>query len=314
VSNLSIEVKEIEYENYGNCIQMSNRVIDVVVTVDIGPRIVRFGYIGEENVLYNDLERKYVNNDPKIAERYGKDAAFYLYGGHRVWLYPERMPETYYPDNDPVVYGILTGGVSFTPARQKRNEMQLGFEIVMSDGTTDIMVVHSAKNCSKEKQICALSAITAMKGGGTQYIPMNRDNNSMLVPNRILTAWPYTDIQDKRITFTNKHLTVRHDGAFENALKLGTNNLMGCAAYVNGDYTMVKRYVHNAQAQYPDSGCSYETYVCKDYAEMQSMSPLYSIEPGEGIRHVENLSLFKTGGNVIPTGDDEIDRYFTSLK
>jgi len=289
-------------------------MIDIVVTIDCGPRIVRFGYIDEENVLYNDLERKYVNHDSSIADRYGKDSAFNCYGGHRVWLSPERMPETYYPDNEPVVYGILPEGVSFTPARQKRNEMQLSFEVIMSEGTTDIMVVHSAKNCSKERQTCALWAVTMMNGGGIELIPQNQDNNSMHLPNRIITAWPYTDMRDKRISITNKHLTIQHDGSCEDALKLGTNNVLGCAAYCNGGYTMVKRYVHNSQAQYPDFGCSYETYVCKDYVEMESLSPLYTIESGEGIRHVENLSLFKTNNCPFPTDEDAIDQYIANLK
>ena len=49
-----LELKEIDFENYGKCVQLSNGVIDVVVTIDCGPRIVRFGFVGGENVLYND--------------------------------------------------------------------------------------------------------------------------------------------------------------------------------------------------------------------------------------------------------------------
>ena len=117
---MAAEVKEIQYENYGRCVQISNGLIDLVVTIEVGPRIVRFGFVNEENVLYNDLERKLVNHNPSIAERYGKNAAFYCYGGHRVWISPERMPESYYPDNDPVVYGILPDGVSLPPPAKRR--------------------------------------------------------------------------------------------------------------------------------------------------------------------------------------------------
>ena len=46
-----LELKEIDFENYGKCVQLSNGVIDVVVTIDCGPRIVRFGFVGGENVL-----------------------------------------------------------------------------------------------------------------------------------------------------------------------------------------------------------------------------------------------------------------------
>nr|WP_319488327.1 hypothetical protein [uncultured Caproiciproducens sp.] len=311
---MSIEIKETEYENYGRCLRLSNGLIDVIVTIEFGPRIVRFGFIDEANILYNDLERRNFINSESMMERYGKDAAFYHYGGHRVWLSPEKMPETYYPDNEPVVYGILPEGVSFTPPRQKSNDIQLSFEVIIGEGTTDIMVVHSVKNCSKEKQTYALWALTMVKSGGVEVIPVSKDGGNALLPNRILSVWPYTDIQDNRLFFGNRFLTVRHDGGNPNALKLGVNNTLGWASYTNGKYTLVKRYVHNAQAAYPDHGCSYETYVCGDFVEMESLSPLYSIEPGEGIRHVENLSLMKEPFPCDPADEDAIEKFSAHFK
>lgn len=311
---MSIEIKETEYENYGKCLRLSNGLIDVVVTIEFGPRIVRFGFINEANILYNDLDRRNFINSESMTERYGKDAVFYHYGGHRVWLSPEKMPETYYPDNEPVVYGILPEGVSFTPPRQKHNDVQLSFEVIMSEGTTDIMVVHSAKNCSKEKQTCALWALTMVKGGGVEVIPMSKDSGNALLPNRMLTLWPYTDIRDSRLSLGNRFITLRQDGGSPNALKIGVNNTPGWASYTCGDYTLVKRYVHNTQAAYPDYGCSYETYVCGDFVEMESLSPLYVIEPGEGIRHVENLSLLKEPFPARLADEDAIEKFSAHFK
>lgn len=311
---MSAEVKEIQFENYGRCVQISNGLVDVVVTIEVGPRIVRLGFVNEENLLYNDLERKLMNSDPSLAERYGKDSVFYSYGGHRVWLSPERMPETYYPDNDPVVYGVLPDGVTFTPGRQRRNEMQLGFEVMLGDGATDIMVVHTAKNLSKEKQTCALWAVTMLNGGGVEVIPQNRENGSgKALPNRMLSVWPYTDLHDLRLTVSNRFVKIRHDPEMEAPLKIGLNNNLGWAAYHSGKYTIVKRFIHNTQAAYPDFGCSYETYVCGGYVEMQTLSPLYNIEPGEGIRHVENIALFKTE-SPLPEDENLIDEYIEGLE
>ena len=47
-------IKEINYENYGSCISMSNQTIELIVTVEKGPRIVYLGFIGEE---YADKQR-----------------------------------------------------------------------------------------------------------------------------------------------------------------------------------------------------------------------------------------------------------------
>jgi hypothetical protein len=310
---MSVEVKEISYENYGKCVQISNGVVDVAVTIERGPRIIRLGFVEEANVLYNDLERRHVYRDEKILARYGQEAAYYCYGGHRVCLSPEKMPETYSPDNGPVVYGIGAEGVSFTPARQKQNEMQLGFQVLMSEDAKDIMVVHTAKNVSREKQAFALSAITMMPSGGTVVIPLNTDGAKPEHPNRTIALWPGTGFQDPRLSVTDRFITLRHEPAGESPVRLGTNDAPGWVAFWKDGHTLLKRFVHNAQAVYADFGCSCECALCGDYTEIRSLSPFYGLEPGEGIRHVENISLFRTPEPPAPE-DDAVQAFFDRLK
>lgn len=311
---LSIDIKELDYENYGKCVSVSNGIIEAVVTIDVGPRIVRFGFCGEKNLFYNDLERKGVVYDKDFDELYGEGSKFYNYGGHRLWLSPESYPATYYPDNEPVVYGILRDGVSFTPAKQRHNDMQLSFELMMSENATDIMVVHSAKNCSKDEQTLALWAVTMMNPGGLEIIPQNQGGSDLL-PNRTLVLWPYTDLHDKRVNWGKKFITLRHDSAVEDGkrFKMGIDNLLGWAAYVNDGYVMIKRYVHNLRAAYPDFGASYETYLTKEFLEMETLSPLYHIEPGETVRHVENLSLFRAHMQPNPDDEEQLEKFISEL-
>lgn len=308
-----MEIKEIDYENYGNCVEMTNGVIDVVVTVDFGPRIVRFGFVGCENVFYNDLDRKYSTHSENFSSLFGKNSVFYPYGGHRVWLSPSRAGHAFYPDNFPVAYSILPDGVVFTPPKQKHSDIQYGFEIVMGEDASDVMVIHTAKNCSKELQAFGLWPITMVNGGGVAILPQNRDNTEGLQPNRILTFWPGTDIHDPRIVCGGRYLTLTHEPEGE-PLKIGINNVFGWIAYVGKNYTLMKRFVHNPQAAYPDFGCSSEIELQSDYAELASLSPIYRVEPGEAIKHVENLSLFKTTNSVNPADEDGIARYIDNLK
>ena len=42
----------------------------------------------------------------EINKGYG---VWYAYGGHRIWCAPEKMPETYYPDNEAVPYSFDGG-------------------------------------------------------------------------------------------------------------------------------------------------------------------------------------------------------------
>lgn len=299
---MAIQIKETDYENYGKCVHISNGTIEVMVTIDMGPRMIYLGFVGGRNVLYTDLARKHAFEGEEFDLLYGKGKKFYCYGGHRLMLSPEDLPSTYYPDNEPVVYGILPDGVSFTPARQKHNEMQLGFEVMMNESDADIMIVHSAKNHAKETQTLALWALTMMAPGGLEIIPQNEDGENYL-PNRSVILWPYTKISDPRVNWGDRFVTFRHDPEAGQPLKLGFNNLPGWAAYVNRGAAVMKRFVHNIHAAYPDFGASYETYLNSDFLEMETLSPLYHIEPGESIRHVENLTLFRA--EQAPDSKDE---------
>lgn len=309
-----MEIKEIDFESFGKCVKISNGIIDVIVTIDFGPRIISFGFSGSENLFYVDADQKYkiaVENQNLSDEH---DHTFYYYGGHRLWLSPERSAKTIYPDNVPVVYSILPDGVSFVQPKQKTTCIQAGFEIIMGEDAADIMVVHTAKNCSKETKPCGLWPITMLKGNGLVILPQNTDNNNSYRPNRALVYWPGTDICDERIFYGNRFVTVRHDQKDDRPLKIGINNVFGWAAYVRHNYTFMKRYVHSSQAVYPDFGSSCEIGLQKDFIELQSLSPMYRIEPGQGIKHVENLSVFQTRNSVDPKDESGIARYIENLK
>ncbi len=309
-----MEIKEIEFENYGKCVRITNGIISAVVTIGVGPRIISFGYCDGENLLYNDLERKYSVPAGKDVPFGENSSAFYYYGGHRLWLNPRRPGQSIYPDNSPVVYSVLPDGVSFQAPKQKTTDLQAGFEIIMGEDASDIMVVHTVKNCSKEPQACGLWAITMVRPDGVAILPQNTDGSDLGHPNRSVVFWPETNIRDGRVFFGNRFITIRHEAGNETPFKMGINNVPGWMAYVRHDFTIMKRYVHTPQAVYPDFGCSSEVRLRSDFAELQSLSPVYRIEPNARIKHVENLSIFHTPNSVDPTDEDGIAKYVENLK
>jgi len=79
---------------WSNCIYISNGEVDLVCTTDVGPRIMRYGFVGQKNLfleIENDMGKK------------GGDE-FRLYGGARLWHAPEANPRSYCPDNRSVEY------------------------------------------------------------------------------------------------------------------------------------------------------------------------------------------------------------------
>lgn len=306
-----MKVKETDDPIYGKCVLITNNRIQAAVTVDVGPRIIDFGFCGDENLLYQDVEQKY--KIPLSDTGNGKAGFFHPYGGHRLWITPERSAAALSPDDSPVVYSILADGVSFTPPKRKTADIQLGFEIMMGEGASDIMIVHTAENCSKSVKACGLWPITMLKGGGLAIVPQSEDRSEPRRPNRAVIFWPGTDIRDRRITYGNRFIAIRHIKGESIPLKIGCNDVPGWVGYVGKKNTLVKRFVFNSQAAYPDFGCSCEVRLEPDFAEIDSFSPLYRMEPGEKIKYVENISIYHTEHAEIMDSEDGIDAYFNSL-
>lgn len=299
---MSIEMKEIEYEPFGRCIKISNRVLEAIISIDFGPRILKFNFLNEENTLYEDKQDRHVYQNEILHEYFGKDAKFHCYGGHRLSVAPDVMPQSYYPDNEPVVYGPINGGVTFTSPRQQDSELEFSMDIMMSDGTSDIMVVHKLKNCSSSEKNIALAGITMTPKDGLLIVPQNRGHDEKHYPNRHLSLWPFSSFRDPRLFVGDRYLTVKHAAA-EQYLKFGINDVQGWVVYVRNHTALMARFIHNTAFAYPDFGASFESYVCNDYTEMRVLSPLYTAAPGKIIRHVENLSLFHVDN--LPNAEDE---------
>ncbi|MDP4180992.1 MAG: hypothetical protein Q8942_07860, partial [Bacillota bacterium] len=60
-----VTVNEIKYSNFGKCIEVSNGEVSLVVTVDFGPRIIRYGFVDGKNELCE-------NSDVTLDSQYGE--------------------------------------------------------------------------------------------------------------------------------------------------------------------------------------------------------------------------------------------------
>ena len=85
-------MEKINYKGWPNCYLWSNNLVDLIVTTDIGPRIIRFGFVDEDN--------EFMEQASTLGQMAGDD--WRIYGGHRLWHSPEMIPRTYFPDNSPV--------------------------------------------------------------------------------------------------------------------------------------------------------------------------------------------------------------------
>lgn len=281
---MSVEFNNIDYKNFGKCICMDNGRIKLIATVDVGPRIVFFGFSDGENMLFEDVDRNFY----EMNNGYG---VWYAYGGHRIWEAPEEMPETYLPDNSKVEAIIAGNTLTLRPDRTKFDKQ---FELVITMGDdTSVIIDNRITNCSDKAVRFAPWSVTGLAAGGTEIIPICRDDNGFL-PNRTMALWSYSDIKDKRFELTDKYALLRQDAKAKKPFKAGFNVTGKQVVYINGKNILRVCFDGYENVEYPDFCCNYETYTNDLFLECEILGELRSYQPGETASIKETWELSKT--------------------
>lgn len=304
----------IEFKNYGRCIKLSNGIIEVIATLDVGPRIISFGFIGKENIMNTEKDKLAPIDGEGFDKHFYKGAAWNNYGGHRLWASPEKSPNTYYPDCEPVEYTVTDSGVILTPPPQNANCLQMQVELIMSDNKPTMDVKHSMTNIADKEQDLALWALSVSAQDGVLIIPLNT-NDTGLLHNRMISVWPYTDISDDRVFYGKKYITLRQDRNATTPMKFGFDLNKGETYYVLGNSVFYKKYYPNhPEGRYPDGGVSMETYNCDLFIEIETLSEQKVMAPGSTETHLETWTMLEKPQELNEKDNDSIDAFVKSLK
>ena len=169
------------------------------------------------------------------------------------------------------------------------------------------------KNISDKPKDFAVWGLSVSEKGGTLVIPMN-ENDTGLLPNRIVSVWPYTDMSNDRIYFGDRYVTLRQDEKYTRPIKLGFDLNCGTVYYCLGDDIFRKSYdTNHPSGKYPDGGCSFETYTNENMIEIESLGELKTVEPGETSSLTESWSLCKKPCDTDFKDDKSIDEMLSRL-
>jgi hypothetical protein len=283
----------VTYAGWPRCIRLTDGRIELIVTTDVGPRVIRFGFVGGPN-LFREFE-------PHLG-RTGDDH-WLPYGGHRFWHAPEVQPRTYWPDNVPVDHAWDGRTLTLTQPVEGSTGLQKELAITLDGG---VEVRHRLINRGLWAIEAAPWALSVMAPGGRAIVPQEpfRPQPEALLPVRPLVLWAYTDMADPRWTWGTRYVQLRQDPNQASMQKCGMLNSRGWAAYVLDEAVFIKRFAAIAGATYPDYGCNTELFTNADMLEVESLAPLTRLEPGADTIHVERWSLDRA---VIGSSDAEID-------
>ena len=291
--------EEASYKNYGKCLSISNGLIEMLITVDVGPRIIRCSHMGKENLMFEDIGRTLTHD---VSSLYGEGKTWNIYGGHRLWFSPETFPATYYPDNEKVVYTTNSHGAEFIPKQQDETGLQLSVSVEMDDNEPKLSVTHTITNAGKARLTGSAWALSVLDAGGIAIVPLSKKQTGLL-PSRNIVLWDYTDMTDDRLLFGKDAVAVRQDSSKRNPLKIGIGQATGKIAYINHGQALIKEYDADDSAAYPDFGASTEIYTCPSFTEAETLSPLMTIGEWEKIVHTERWTLVDNVASPEFTGE-----------
>jgi hypothetical protein len=291
-----VKVEKVAYLNLPNCYKLSNGTVEVIVTTDVGPRIIRYSFPGDDNILAEmpDAVVKTDLGDWKPL------------GGHRLWVAPEAMPRTYAPDSAPVEFkqdGANT--VRLTQAADAKTGIQKEMVVTLAPDGSEVTIQHRLTNKNFFAVDVASWGLSIMNGGGVTIIPqepyISHDDVNGLLPSRPLIMWPYTDFSDPRWTLGKRYLRLKTDEALTEPQKAGVVNKVGWTGYSRNKTLFLKRMGYQDGLKYPDFGANCETYTAGSFMEIETLGPLRQIQWGETTEHTEKWRLFKN----VDIGDTE---------
>ena len=289
------QIEQITYKHFGRCYRLCNDQVDLLVTGEFGPRIIRFGFIGAEN--------EFAEVDFSLA--IPGHGTWRLHGGHRFWHAPEDMIRTYIPDDEPVRLEEHGDFIRVRQPVQQGTGIEKELDISLAQDRPSANVVHRLRNHNLWPVDLAPWALSAMRDSGTCIIPLPGRRAPALgeLPGiSTIALWQFSDMSDSRFSWGRNCIRIRHDRAEDAPQKIGALVSDGWAAYLRQGNLFLKTFDYVEGASYPDRGCSVEVFFNDEFLELETLGPLTRLEPGASIEHRESWQLFR---DVPPVESDD---------
>jgi hypothetical protein len=288
-------MQKISYMGIPECLLLSNGEIELVVTTLVGPRILCYRFVKEENV-FGEL--------PDIAQP-NSLGLWKPYGGHRLWAAPEKLPQTYYPDNDPVeVTSLGAYSVRLRAPVERETNLQKEMRITLEEHGSGIAIEHIITNYGDTAVELAPWALTIMRTGGTAIIPQEpyRSHQEYLLSARPIVLWHFTDLTDPRWKIGKSLIQLSTDSKRESPQKIGALNKQGWIGCYLEETLFTKEFEYLPNAIYPDYGCNCEIYTAGSFLELESLGMMQVLQPGKSATHQERWRLFS---GITLSNDEE---------
>ena len=296
----AVKIEKTAFKGWPNCYRISNGTVELIVTGDVGPRIMRYAFVGGQILFKEFTEQLGKSGEPDWQAR----------GGSRIWIAPEDRVKSYAPDNVPVRIEIKGDVLEATAPVEALTGLEKKMIIRLAPAGSDVEIVNQIRNAGSGPYDLAVWVLTMMAqgGAGIHGFPPRATHPEVLAPSNPLVMSAFTHLNDPRWNLLEKYLVLRQDPKNSLPQKLGSFNSDTWGAYLlNGELFVKRTTAEGSPAAYPDFGCTFETFTNADFLELETLGPLTKLYPGKTVSHTERWSLHKNV-HVGKFTDEELDR------
>src|SRR5947209_2215367 len=129
-------IEKINYQGWPDSYRISNGEVEAVITSAVGPRVMRYGFVGGQNFFKEFTGQLGKSGEPDWQPR----------GGHRLWIAPEDAVRSYAPDNGPVHIAVEGDVLTATQPVEPLTGIEKQIAVKMAPSGTGVEVIHRLRN------------------------------------------------------------------------------------------------------------------------------------------------------------------------
>src|SRR3954453_11856329 len=132
----AVRIEKTAWGGWPNCYRITNGEVELIVTTDVGPRVMRYAFVGGQNLFKEFTAQLGKSGEKEWTPR----------GGHRIWMGPEDVKLTYALDNGPVKIDVKGSVVTLTQPVEPETGLEKQITVQLAERGTAVEVSHRIKN------------------------------------------------------------------------------------------------------------------------------------------------------------------------
>lgn len=254
---------------------------ELIAATRYGPRII--------GLRLKDGPQMLARLGPNVRIEHPASGVYTFRGGHRLWAAPEVPKITYAAEDEPC---DVTAGPDRLKITGPVDAAGLAKQLEVSWDGSRLVVRHRLSRAEGAPIQVSPWAITQLPLGGVAIMPVRGASSAPpLQADRSLVVWPYTKLDDARLTLNSTSALIHATSG--PPLKLGTGPSPAKLGYIRAGHLFVKEFDNDEDGLVPDRGAVGQVFVNEDFCELESIGPITTLDAGSEAWHTESWEVIQ---------------------